>query len=181
MNSASALVTLDLIKPRRPEMTDKECARVGRIAMGVIMIIAALWAPQIANFKGLFAYLQEMLSYIVPPVLVLFLFGGFSSKGTGTAAISTLVIGHLVSLGMFVAQKLEIIPEIHFTIATGILTAFCAVVFMVASRYGVQKTEEELAGILVGSPPPAQAGLRDYRVQSVILLSLTAALVIAFW
>ena len=181
LNSASALVTLDFIKVRRPNMTDQECARVGRIAMAIIMIIAALWAPQIANFEGLFDYLQQMLAYIVPPVVVLFLFGGFSRKGTGTAALATLIIGHTISLGVFVAQKLEIMPEVHFTIATGALTLVSAVVFVVASKYGVPKTDEELEGILVGAPPPPKPGLRDYRLHSAVLLALTTLLVIMFW
>ena len=70
LNSASALVTLDFVKPRNPNMSKKEVAKVGRITMAIIMVFAAFWAPQIANFGGLFKYLQEMLAFMVPPVTV---------------------------------------------------------------------------------------------------------------
>ena len=58
-------------------MSGKEVAKVGRITMAIIMVFAAFWVPQIANFGGLFKYLQELLAFMVPPVTVLFLFGAF--------------------------------------------------------------------------------------------------------
>ena len=47
------------------------------------MVVSALWAPQIAQFDGLFKYIQEMLAYMVPPVTILFLLGVFWKAGTG--------------------------------------------------------------------------------------------------
>ena len=181
LNSASTLITLDFVKPRRPDMSPTQVAWVGRVAMGVIMVLSAAWAPQIANFEGLFRYLQEMLAYIVPPVTVLFLFGSFTKKGTGTGALLTLLIGHVVSIGVFVGQKAGWLPDLHFTLVAAILFAVSALIFFAADQIGERRPLAEIQTLLVGDNPPPQPGLRDYRIWSVLLLVMTLALVIAFW
>ena len=84
------------------------------------MVLAALWAPQIARFEGLFNYLQAVLSYIVPPVVtVLFILGTFWRRGTPGAGFYTMIVGHVLSVGVFVGQKTGVLPDLHFTIVAG--------------------------------------------------------------
>ena len=104
LNSASALITSTFV-PSRPEMSEQEVLKVGRISMFIIMVVAAFWAPQIANFDGLFKYIQEMLAYMVPPVTILFLLGVFWKGGTGESAMATLVGGHLVAVFIFLGNN----------------------------------------------------------------------------
>ncbi len=181
LNSASALVTLDFVAPSRPGLSDREVTKIGRITMGIIMILAALWAPQIANFQGLFAYLQEVLAYLVPPVAVLFLFGVFKSGGSGHTAIATLLGGHVASVGTFVLQKMEVIPSIHFTIVAGGLFALSSILYFATLNWGESKSEDAIQDLLVSGLRPAKPGWKSYKLQSGVLLVLTAALVVAFW
>lgn len=67
LNSASTLITMDFVKPKNPNITNEQTARIGRITTLVLMVVAVLWAPNIANFEGIFAYIQQAFSYIVPP------------------------------------------------------------------------------------------------------------------
>lgn len=53
LNSASTLITLDFVAPRRPGMNAQALARLGRIITLVLVVLAALWAPMIARFPGL--------------------------------------------------------------------------------------------------------------------------------
>lgn len=181
LNSASALITLDFVKPKRPDMTAKETLWVGRVSMGVIMIFAAMWAPQIAHFEGLFKYLQEMLSYLVPPVAVLFLFGVFSRKGTASGAFLTLLGGHGLSILIFLGQKQGWLPSLHFTLVAGVGFALSSLLYWGGSLIGTPKTDEELTDLIVGPAPPAQVGWRDYRIHSGLLIVMTLALVVAFY
>lgn len=181
LNSASTLITLDFVKRRNPDLTPTQVARVGRISMAIIMVLAALWAPQIAHFQGLFAYLQEMLAYLVPPVTVLFLFGVFMRTGTGTGAFATLVGGHALSVALFVGQKMEVFPAIHFTLVAGISFAASTVIYFVASRFGEAPPAERVEEMLAGPIEPGLPGLRNYKLQSAALLLLTAGLVATFW
>ena len=188
LNSASALITLDFVKPAKPELTEGEILKVGRISMFVIMVVSALWAPQIAKFDGLFKYIQEMLAYMVPPVTVLFLLGVFWRAGTAKGALTTLIGGHAVAVFLFLADKgflsggdpLWSTP-IHFTLVAGIVFGASLLIYVATAHWGETKTDAELTDLIVQPAPPAQAGLRDYRLQSAMLLALTAAIVGMFW
>ena len=188
LNSASALITLDFIKPKRPDLTEAEVLKIGRVSMAIIMVVSAFWAPQIAQFDGLFKYIQEMLAYMVPPVTVLFLLGVFWKAGTANGALATLIGGHLVAVFLFVGGKgffgqtepLWSTP-IHFTLVAGIVFAASLVIYVATASWGEHKTEAELADLMVQPGPPPQPGLKDYRIQSGLLLALTAAIVVMFW
>ena len=74
--------------------------RVGKLASLVIIVIAALWAPQIGRFGSLLKYYQEMLSYIAPPVVAAFLMGVFSRRANGRGAFAGLIAGLVVAAAM---------------------------------------------------------------------------------
>jgi SSS family solute:Na+ symporter len=182
LNSASTLVTLDFIKPRRPDMTPKEVARVGRIAIVAFMIFSSLWAPQIAHFEGLFNYLQAVLSYIVPPVAALFIVGLFWTRGTANAGFYTMLGGHALSIAVFAGQKLGALPDVHFTIVAGMLFLVSCGLFVAISLLSPPPPMDQVAAFVdrrvETEPVPWWA---DYRGHSALILLLTAALVIAFW
>lgn len=120
LNSASTLVIADFVQPRRQELSQLELARWGRITTLVFMLLAALWAPQIDRFPGLFAYLQQAFAYVTPPLVAVFALGMlWPALGAG-AALRGLVSGHAVSALWFVATQLGWIG-IHFTIVAGVL------------------------------------------------------------
>ena len=64
LNSASTLITVDFIQPRRPGLDARALARLGRIITLGLMVLAAVWAPMIDRFPGLFAYLQQTFAYV---------------------------------------------------------------------------------------------------------------------
>jgi len=181
LNSASALVTLDFIKPRRPDLTPKQVARIGRIAIIGFMIFAALWAPQIAHFRGLFAYLQLILSYVVPPVAAVFILGMFWRRGTRSAGFYTMIGGHALSGLWLAGQGMDLLPDVHFTIMAGILFAVSCGIFATISWIAEPVAEADASLFGPGEPEPPGPRWADYRILSAILLALTAALVIAFW
>lgn len=188
LNSASALITLDFIKPSRPNLSEAETLKVGRISMAIIMVISALWAPQIAQFDGLFKYIQEMLAYMVPPVTVLFLLGVFWKGGTAKGALATLIGGHGVAVALFLGENGFLTngerwwsAPIHFTLVAGIVFGASLLIYVATAYWGDTKPDEEIAELMVQPAPPAQPGLKDYRIQSGLLLALTAAIVAMFW
>ena len=144
--------------------------------MGVIMVIAAVWAPQIANFGGLFKYIQEMLAYMVPPVTVLFLLGVFWKGGTPQSGLATLLGGHLVAIALFLIG-----PDLHFTLVAGVVFGASMLIYLGTSMWGETKSDEELVDLMVQSGPGPQPGLKNYKLQSALLLGLTAILVGMFW
>jgi SSS family solute:Na+ symporter len=185
LNSASTLITIDFIKPRRPNLTPKETGRIGRITTIVLMLLAAGWAPMIRYFPGLWSYIQSVLSYLVPPVVAIFLLGIFWPRTNGNGAFATLVGGHALSLVVFVLSQMGYI-EIHFTIIAGILTALCLLLLVAATlTLGDAPPEEKVEDLTWAHRVLDEAGqyawYKNHRVQSAVVLGLTVAMIIVFW
>ena len=83
-------------------MSEKEIVNKSRLATLFFMVVAAVWAPQIVNFGGLWTYLQQMYSVFVPPVIVLFGVGIFYKRGNKEGAYWTLIGGCLLGVLFFV-------------------------------------------------------------------------------
>jgi SSS family solute:Na+ symporter len=189
LNSASTLITMDFVLDRRPNLSQHQLMRIGQFVTLIFMVLSVLWAPYIENFGSLFKYLQKVLSYAVPPVLVLFLFGFFSSKANSAGAKATLLIGSAFGVGMFIAIEIFGLMQIHFLYIAPTLFVISSIVMVLVSRHTAPPEPGQIEGYvwtredyrkdtaaLVGTPIWA-----NYRVLSALLLALTAALVISFW
>ena len=108
-------------------MSSKRILWIGRIAIGCFMIFAALFSPVIGNFEGLFQYLQTALSFLMPPVVVLFVLGLFWKRGNERGAFWSLVVSHLCAM-MFFLLQISGIFKIHFTYMAMVL-------FLIFSTY----------------------------------------------
>jgi len=98
-NASSALFTIDFYSKLRPEATQKQLVWIGRVATGVMVLIALLWIPVIRGGKGLYDYLQGIQAYLAPPIFVVFFLGVFSKRLNAKGALSALVVGF--ALGIF--------------------------------------------------------------------------------
>ncbi|MGB3607567.1 MAG: sodium:solute symporter [Psychroserpens sp.] len=146
LNSASTLIVIDFIKPKKPNITSKEVAKYGRITTFVLMLIAAAWAPMIVNFGGIWIYLQQMFTIFVPPIVVLFLLGVFYKRGNAEGAFWTLVIGVSMGILLFILEQYGFWP-IHFTINAGIVVALSSIVFVVVSRMTKPPPQEKITNL----------------------------------
>lgn len=153
LNSSSTLVVVDFIQPRYPNLNQQEILKYGRIVTFILMIIAALWAPMIQNFGGLWMYLQQMYTIFVPPIVVLFLVGVFDKKGNAQGAFMTLVLGTFLGISLFILHQTNIWP-IHFIITAGIVVGICTLIFMGFSRM---------------SPPPTQEVIEKYTFKKELI------------
>jgi len=147
--------------------------------------LAGVWAPMIQQFPGMFQYIQEAFSYVVPPVVAIFILGMFWRRGNRHAAYRTLVGGHSLSALIFVLAQMDIVT-LHFTITAGILTAVSMIIFAFISLTGEKPDPKNIDGVVWKPkdmlPEDPQTPLfKDYRLYSVIVLLLTTALVIGFW
>lgn len=178
LNSASTLVVVDFIRPKKPNMSEQELMRASRIATFSFMVIAAVWAPQIINFGGLWAYLQQMYSIFVPPIIVLFGVGIFYKRGNGNGAFATLILGSLIGILLFILTLLEL-WTIHYTINIGLVVALSTIIFIVVSNQSAAPDYNQIAPYLYSSNLANEGNenmpwYKDYRIQSAILLILVA-------
>ncbi|MFP4602214.1 MAG: sodium:solute symporter family transporter [Halochromatium sp.] len=186
LNSASALLTLDFIEPLRPGLSPRQLGWIGRGAIGVFMLLAAAIAPLIGQFEGLFDYLQTALSYLVPPVVVVFLFGAFWRRPDAVSALVTLIGGHLLSallFGLWLGGGLRL----HFTLVAGLLFAASALILILttllrsaAAAPAPGTVWRPAMAVPAGRPGRRHRRWADYRFQALILLLLTLLLVSTF-
>jgi SSS family solute:Na+ symporter len=191
LNSASTLVTMDFVAKFKPQLDRKQLMRVGRIATAVFMVLAALWAPQIQNFGSLFKYLQSVLAYISPPIVAVFLLGLFWKRTTATGAFTSLIVGFVVSVTLFVGNIMEVtwLPDLHFLYVAPILLVFSLVTAIVVSLMGPAPAAEKVEP-LTWTPAffrreteelRALPWWQNYRILSAIVLAATAVVVIMWW
>ncbi len=186
LNSASTLITMDFVKKKYPNLSSHQLMRVGQVVTFIFMLLAVLWAPQIENFGSLFKYLQKILTYAVPPVLALFLVGFFWKRANASGAIATLVVGTLTGIGLFIANEILMWTDLHFLYVAPALFLFCVLILVVLSLAGPapEKVEFTWSKADFDDETAALAGtplLLNYRVLSVLLLLITAAVVMSFW
>jgi SSS family solute:Na+ symporter len=177
LNSASTLITLDFIQPRRPDLDTRALARLGRIITLVLMALAAAWAPMIDHFPGLFAYLQQTFAYVTPPLVAVFLLGLWWKRLGAAAALRALVTGHAISVAWFIASQLGWIG-LHFTIVAGVLLVLTVAAAWLWQTVGdMRPTDAQLAAVDRCHAPAVSAGV---RWAAAIVTLMTAVLVLAF-
>src|SRR5690606_30209240 len=73
LNAAASLLTMDFIRPLRPQLSGRTLLTVGRGFTLLLIGIAAFYAPLIREFGSLFTYFQATLAYLVPPFVAVYL------------------------------------------------------------------------------------------------------------
>lgn len=98
LNSASTLITMDFVQKLKPSISSKGLVRAGQIATVVLVILAAAWAPLIESFRSLWTYLQQILSFISPPIVAAFVVGLFSRRSNANGGFWSLVLSYALVL-----------------------------------------------------------------------------------
>lgn len=113
--ACSSLYTIDFYLRKHRDASEKKVVWVGRIFMVVLIIIAMLWTPIITSFKHLFQYIQAMTSYIVPPIVAVYIAGLYYPRSNKPAALATLIFGVLAGIGSFFISSLKTFAEGTFS------------------------------------------------------------------
>lgn len=130
-NSCSTIFTMDIYKKIKPSHTEQEFIRVGRIATTIIVILGIIWIPIMSRIGGgvMYQYLQNVQSYIAPPVTTIFLLGILWKRVNAQAAIVTLMTG-LVMLVLRLGSEIRYQAEIAAGVdVPGFLFAFATINF----------------------------------------------------
>lgn len=184
LNSSSTLVVHDFMRVSERHVDGRRVRWLGRTTTLVLMTLAVVWAPFITNFGGLWDYLQQAFSILVPPVVAIFLLGAFWGGTTAAGAFWTLAIGHAVGLLLFVLTQMGIWP-LHFTTNVGVMTGASLLVALAISLAGkgakadpdtIWRPSMALARDVERAPAWA-----DARLLSAVLVAAMAGILVAFW
>lgn len=164
-NACSTLFTVDLYEKWRPKASQKELVHMGRIATGVMAVIALLWIPVIQGAHGLYEYLQAVQGYMAPPIFVVFFLGVFFKRLNAQGCLWAMIIGFI--LGLFrmavdtpVTMGLEgfkhgypegsffwIVNNINFQYFSILITIVSAIVMVVVSQSTAEPDYTRIKGL----------------------------------
>ena len=183
----STLFTMDFYAKAHPEADSKHLVKVGKIAALAIIVIAAVWAPNIGRFGSLLKYYQEMLSYIAPPIVAAFLLGMFSKRVNADGAFTGLLTGLAMAVVMLFFRH-RIFGDLHFLLIIPILLAFSMMAIYIASLFKPAPSAEKLADTTFRRADFRAETLalksvpfyKNYRVWGAALLAACALILILF-
>ena len=186
LNSASTLLTLDFIEPMMGrDLEPKEARRYGTYSTLGFMVVAAVWAPSIQGFPGLFQYIQSMFAYIVTPIVAVFIMGFFWDRMNAQSAFVTFIAGHVIAAITFTLVQTGVV-NIHFLYVASLLFIVCCILCVVTSlSLGTAPSQEKLNETTFSSgyaePEETFAWYADFRVQAAAVVVLTIIMLITFW
>jgi solute:Na+ symporter, SSS family len=186
LNSASTLITMDVVRHFRPNLGDRQSVRFGRMCTAALMVFAVLWAPELYRFPSLWQYLQAVLAYVVPPIVVLFVLGKFWGGGNARGARATLWLGSLCGFAFFLLNGVWQVTHLHFLYCAPLLVSVDVLIFVIVSmRHPTALSASQIKAMAFANDPPIEARPRisawtDYRLQAVLLMILTGTLVLIF-
>ncbi len=130
-NSCSTIFTIDIYKKLKPNESEKKLLSIGKLATTVIVILGIIWIPIMEKIGGgvMYQYLQNVQSYIAPPVAAVFILGILWKRVNSKAAITTLMAG-LILLIMRLSSEIYFQPEISSdTIVDSYMFVFATINF----------------------------------------------------
>ncbi|MEL6718362.1 MAG: sodium:solute symporter [Bacteroidota bacterium] len=167
-NSCSTLFTVDIYKKVRPNASESQLVRIGRIATAVVVLLGILWVPVIEKLAdgALYGYLQNVQSYIAPPITAVFLLGIFSSRINYKGALATLFSGLFIAIIRLVLEVFKdsldadsiwfAIADLNFLKFSSFFFLYCVAVAVLVSIFTPQPSKEQLDGLTMGTLTEAQ-------------------------
>lgn len=186
LNATSTLFTMDFFTSINKNTTSKQLVLVGKITSIVVIIIASLWAPQIGKFGSLLKYYQEMLSYLAPPVVAVFLLGIFNKRVNGNGAFVGLIVGTVIAICLLLFKP-YLLGNIHFLLVVPFVFAISLLVIYTTSLFTPAPLANKIIDLMFTSTSfrndisdLKNAYYKSYLFWTIILLLFTLAIWILF-
>ena len=173
-NACSTLFTVDLYQKWRPNATERDLVRTGRIATVIMVLIAMAWIPVIKGAHGLYNYLQAVQGYLAPPIFVVFFFGVFNKRLNALGCLWALIVGFVIGVFRLIVDTpvslklagyengyahgsfLWIVNNIYFQYYSVLITVISIIVLIAVSYATAAPPEEKLAGLTYATITPEQ-------------------------
>jgi SSS family solute:Na+ symporter len=199
-NSTATIFTVDVYEKIRPGLPEAQLVRVGRMATLVVVSLGLIWIPvmPLISEGGLYQYLQNVQSYLAPPITAVFLLGLFNRRINNRGAVWGLGLGFVLGMAKLLVQAffgagkiespsvLAAIGDLNFLYFSGVLFLICVATIILASRTTGPPDRAHLDGLTFASLDRkslrASWDRRDIAA-TIFVLSLVAGMYVyfSFW
>jgi len=201
-NACATLFTVDLYEKMRPHASQHQIVRTGRIATGVMILVALAWIPVIQGAHGLYNYLQTVQGYLAPPIFVVFFFGVFNKRLNWQGCLWAMIVGFALGLFRMLVDTpvtlgvpgfehgyppgsfLWIVNNIYFQYFSVLITLVSAIVMIVVSHLTAEPDYGRTQGLTFGTETDEQRsqtrgswGWREVLASAVVLSCILGAYV----
>jgi len=205
-NSCASLFTIDIYEKIRPGASERHLVTVGRFATLVVVVMGIIWIPvmQRVSQGGLYKYLQDVQSYLAPPITAVFLLGLFFKRINGEGAVAGLAIGFVAGMTKLALQALTggaeeaiikspewlvYVGQYNFLFASGWLLLISILVIVGVSLLTAPPNYEKIVELTYATATPEQKkesreswGLVEVLITVLVLgLVLGLYLYFSFW
>ena len=198
-NACSTLFTVDIYEKWKPNSSQRELVRVGRLATVVMVLIALAWIPVIKNAQGLYGYLQSVQGYLAPPIFVVFFFGVFMKRLNAQGALWAMIVGFVLGIFRMVVDTpvtlgiggfkgyepgsfLWIVNNIYFQYFSVLITIVSAIVMVGVSYMTAEPDYKKIQSLTFATQTDADRAHtraswdgRDVAASGVVMVFILAA------
>ena len=180
-NSISTIFSLDIYKKYfNKEASERKMVLVGRWAVVIAMVIAAIVTPALKSLDQAYQFIQEYVGFISPGVLAIFLLGFFWKKTTANAAMA----GALLTIPISTVLKFLPVwtsgsfPDFPFLDRISITFVTIVLVMIAMSLINPKKENDTHAIEVDKSMFRITTG---FAIGSIIIMGILLALYTVFW
>jgi SSS family solute:Na+ symporter len=189
LSAAASMVSYDFVLRFAPKLSEPARVRMGRGIMVLVLVLCAVLAPGIKQFKGVYGYLVQIWSLLAPPVFVCVVAGIFTRRATPRGAVATLTVGTVLGAITFWALgQPDIVAQLPRYLRSALNCGFvimliCATTMALVSRSGganpgANEVADLTAAAAANSMTPAER--RIYRLTLATLGFLWLTVVVTF-
>lgn len=180
-NSISTIFSLDIYKKYfNKDASEKQVVKIGRWAVIVSMLIAAIVTPALKSLDQAYQFIQEYVGFFSPGVLAIFLLGMFWKRTTAAAALAGALLTIPVSavLKFLPVWTNGAFPDYPF-LDRMTITFFSVLLIMIVMSLAKPKSKAEANGIETDTSLFKVSP--SFILGSVIICGILAALYTVFW
>jgi SSS family solute:Na+ symporter len=185
LNSTATLVSYDIFKRYRPDISDHRLVHIGKVTTIVGTLLAIAFSPMFGHYSTLFEGINKLITYVAPPITAVFVFGVFWKRASGRAAFVTLIVGMALGAVTFWLDWNNVYRG-DFMLIAFLLFLACSAVLVVSSLLLPEPVKEEALPLIWEDwrePLRGEAnghGLGNYRLASVAVVVIFASLYFVF-
>ena len=97
LNAASTLLTMDVYQRYlKPKASQRQLVSIGRICIGIFVIIGCIVSPLLANNSSIFEFIQKFQGYVSTGIVAVFIYGLANRSGGDWAGVIGLVANPII-------------------------------------------------------------------------------------
>jgi SSS family solute:Na+ symporter len=180
-NSISTIFSLDIYRKYfNKEASEKRLVIIGRWAVIIAMLIAAIVTPALKSLDQAYQFIQEYVGFFSPGVLAIFLLGMFWKPTTANAALAGALLTIPVStvLKFLPSWTNGAFPDYPF-LDRMTITFFVVVLVMVIMSLAKPRKADDIHSVVVDKSMFRVSP--GFIIGSVIICGILAALYTVFW